>query len=65
MIYPKGLLSNAKLFTDDTSIFSVAKDHLNSSNKLREDLSKIFQWAYQWEMSSLLLLLSVVSLSTV
>ena len=28
---PKGLLCNAKLFADDTSIFSVVKDHLNST----------------------------------
>ena len=48
---PNGLLSNPKLFTDDTSIFSVVKDHLNFSNKLNEDLSKISQWAYQWKMS--------------
>ena len=48
---PNGLLSNPKLFTDDISIFSVHKDHLNSSNKLNEDLSKISQWAYQWKMS--------------
>ena len=35
----------------NTSIFSVVKDHLNSTNKLNGDLSKIFQWAYQWKMS--------------
>ena len=40
---PNGLLSNPKLFADDTSILSVVKDHLNSSNKLSEDLSKISQ----------------------
>ena len=45
------MLCNAKLFPDDTSIFSVVKDHLNSVNKLSVDLSKIFQWAYQWKMS--------------
>ena len=43
---PNGLLSNPKLFADDTSIFSVVKDHLNSSNKLNEDLSKICQLAH-------------------
>ena len=48
---PKGLLSNPKRFTDDTSIFSVVKDNLNSSNKLNEDLSKMSQWAYQWKIS--------------
>ena len=39
---PKGLLSNPKIFVDDTSIFSVVKDNLNSSNKLNEELSKKF-----------------------
>ena len=48
---PKGLLCNPKLFADGTSIFSVVKDHLNSTNKLSEDLSKNFQSAYQWKMS--------------
>ena len=48
---PNGLLSNPKLFADDTSIFSVVKDHLNSSNKLNEDLSKISQWPYRWKIS--------------
>ena len=37
---PNRLLSNPKLFVDDTSMFSLVKDHLNSSNKLNEDLSK-------------------------
>ena len=45
------MLSNPKLFADDTSIFSVVKDHLSSSNKLNEDLSKISQWAYLWKTS--------------
>ena len=45
------MLSNPKLFADDISIFSVVKDHLNSSNKLSEDLLKISQWEYQWKMS--------------
>ena len=46
-----GLLSNPKLFADDTSIFSVVNNQLNSSNKLNEDSSKMSQWAYQWKMS--------------
>ena len=48
---PMGLLSNPKLIAGDTSIFSVIKDHLNSSNKLNEHLSKISLCAYQWKMS--------------
>ena len=47
---PNGLPSNLELSTDDLSIFSVVKDHLNSSNKLNEYLSKSSQWAYQWKM---------------
>ena len=46
-----GLLSNPKLFADDTSIFSVVNDILHSSNKINEDLLKISKWAYQWKMS--------------
>ena len=48
---PNRLLSNAKLFADDIPIFSVVKDHVNSSNKLNENLSKMSQWAYRWKMS--------------
>ena len=48
---PMGLLSNPKLIAGDTSIFSVIKYHLNSSNKLNEHLSKISLCAYQWKMS--------------
>ena len=48
---PESLRDFPKLFANDTSIFSVAKDHLNSSNKLYEDLSKNSQWAYQWKIS--------------
>ena len=47
---PDELLSNLKLFVDDTSIFSFVKDHLNFSSKLNEDLSNISQSAYQWKM---------------
>ena len=48
---PNRLLCNPKLLADDTSIFSVVKDNLNSSNKLSEDLSKISEWACQCKMS--------------
>ena len=48
---PNGMFSNFKLFADNTYIFSVAKDHIISTNKLNEDLSKFFQWAYRWKMT--------------
>ena len=43
-----GLKSNTKLFTDDTSLFSVIHD-VNPSSQidLNEDLDKINNWAYQ------------------
>ena len=38
---PYGLNSNAKLFADDTSLFSVVHNITDSANLLNSDLSKI------------------------
>ena len=46
---PKGLNSNSKLFTDDTSLFSVVKDTNLSQTESNEDLAKINYWVYQNE----------------
>ena len=48
---PDGLRSNAKLFADDTSLFSVVTDINKSCNDLNSDLSLINDWAFQWKMS--------------
>ena len=48
---PKGLSSNAKLFADDTSLFSVIHDSSTTRNDLNDDLVKISNWAYQWKTS--------------
>ena len=48
---PNGLNSNAKLFADDTSLFSVVHNITDSANLLNSDLSKIDEWALQWKMS--------------
>ena len=45
------LSSTAKLFADDTSLFSVVHDVTKSVNELNDDLEKISNWAYQWKMS--------------
>ena len=45
------LESNVKLFADDTSIFSVARDPINTSLELNNDLHKVSLWAYKWKMS--------------
>ena len=46
---PEGIKSNIKIFTDDTSIFSVLKD--NDSAILSEDLNVISHWAFRRKMS--------------
>ena len=48
---PDNLISNPKLFTDDTSLFSVTNDKHSSANKLNQHLNRINNWAFQWKMS--------------
>ena len=45
------LSSNAKLFADDTSLFSVIHNANTTAKELNNDLVKINRWAYQWKMS--------------
>ena len=47
---PKGFRCNAKLLTDDTSLFSTITSPTTSSSNLNVDLLKIAQWAYQCKM---------------
>ena len=47
----EGLSSNAKLFADDTSLFSVIHDIQTSANNLNKDLERISQWTTQWKMN--------------
>ena len=52
MNYLSGDLSSiAKLFADDTSLFSVTHDITTSTSELNNDLTKITDWAFQWKMS--------------
>ena len=46
-----GLSSNAKLFADDTTLFSVIHDVDTSRNELNNDLYQINKWACQWKIS--------------
>ena len=43
---PNRLISNAKLFADGTSLFTIVKDKNESANVLNNDLSLISRWAY-------------------
>ena len=46
-----GLSSNAKLFADNASLFSVIHNVDTSANELNNDLYQINKWAFQWNMS--------------
>ena len=45
------LISNPKLFANDTSLFSVLQDITLSANNLNDDLKKIKKWTFQWKRS--------------
>ena len=47
---PEGLITNAKLFADDTSLFSVVRDIAASTEELDNDLKNISKWTDQWKM---------------
>ena len=47
---PNELKSNAKLFADDTSLFTIVKDKNESANVLNNDLLLISKWAFTWKM---------------
>ena len=45
-----GLSSDAKLFADDTSLFTIVYDETIAASQLNNDLKIISEWAYQWKM---------------
>ena len=47
---PENLESSAKLFADDTSLFSTVYNLSESANLLNDDLKKILEWAFKWKM---------------
>ena len=46
----KNIKSNVKFFADDTMLYSIVKDPVQTANNLNHDLDIIRQWAYQWKM---------------
>ena len=46
----EGLTTNAKLFTDDDSLFPVVHDTQTSPNDLNKDFETINNWTFQWKM---------------
>ena len=49
--FSDNLTSNAKLFADDASLFSVVHDVNTSAKELNDNLKKVNNWAFQWKMS--------------
>ena len=47
---PNRLKTSAKLFADDTSLFTIAKDKNESANALNNDLFLISKWTFNWKM---------------
>ena len=45
------IILTVKLFTDDTSPFSITNDAMTTTYELNKDLQKAAEWAYQWKMS--------------
>ena len=45
------LITNPKLFADDTSLFVIVHDPNATANDLNNDLAKINDWAYQWKLN--------------
>ena len=43
--------SKVKFFADDTMLFSIVNDPLQSASDLNHDLELINKWAYQWKMA--------------
>ena len=48
---PSELRCSAKLFADDTSLFSVVENVNETTANLNKDLENINKWAQQWKMS--------------
>ena len=44
------LSSDAKLFADNTSLFTIVHDENVAAEQLNNDLKIIFEWAYQWKI---------------
>ena len=47
----EGLITTAKLFSDDSSLFSLVHDTQTSAKDLYKDLEIINNWAFQWKMN--------------
>ena len=42
--------SDAKLFADDTSLFTVVYNETVAADQLQRDLKVVIDWVYQWKM---------------
>ena len=49
--FSEGLSTNAKLFADNASLFSVIHDSQTSANAFNKDLEIIHNWDFQWRIN--------------
>ena len=47
----EGFSMNAKLFAEDTSLFSVIHNSQTSANVLNKNLKMIHNWPFKWKMN--------------
>jgi len=47
----ENLKCNAKLFADDTSLFTIVQDPFSAANDMNHDLELIRKWAHDWRMT--------------
>ena len=50
LVYINNISSDATLFADETSLFTVVYDEDIATEQLNRDLKIIAEWAYQWKM---------------
>ena len=54
LVYINDIVENlncdAKIFADDTSLFSVVKDERKTADEMNSDLERVRLWAWQWKM---------------
>ena len=47
----EGIISKIKFFADDTMVYSIVQNPLQTAADLNHDLDLISKWTFQWKMS--------------
>ena len=46
----ENIMSHIRFFADDTMLFSIIKNPVETANELNQDLKTIQKWAHQWKL---------------